>query len=189
MMPRSEEEGRAWAAISSLDDNLLKRLLRFAPVFTGVMLVLAVVLGVVITLVEGPIGGWGWFFLLLGIVGWSSLAFVSKSVRRRGADYLFDEEHQEPLKLLSATERNEYRAFSWTAVGIAATMAVVLLLAVFLHSTGGLSLGVPAWLAISAGCLLAVCMVLLFVQRTRRLVRKLTTKLADEHASAPARET
>lgn len=188
-MPRSEEEGRAWAAINSIDDNFFKSFLKFSPILTVAAIVVAVTTCVTFAVRESPMSFWDWFVLIAICASCASLIYSSIKVRRRGIGFFFSDEAEKPLEILSGSERNAYRALSWITIALTATMSLILSLALFLHFTGRLSLGVPVWLIVSAGCLLSVCLVFLLVHRTRRLVRKMTSSLANENVSAPAADS
>ncbi|MYD45460.1 MAG: hypothetical protein F4W92_03835 [Gammaproteobacteria bacterium] len=179
MKSRSEEEGRAWLAINSANDNIVKLFLKYLPLINALAVIAAAIMGVSLVVRDSPVAFWDWLAFIVLCVSCAFLAYTSIQVRRKGVEAFVSDEGQEPLDLLSDKERRDYHIHVWLTTGIAALFVVVVLLALFLHFNGEIRVVTPVWVVLAVGLVLTVCSFYWLVRRTRRLVRKMTTKLAD----------
>lgn len=183
MMPKTEEEGRAWLAINSIDDNVIKRVFWLMPIVTGVYIVAFSFVVAGFATGGMTIGFWGGAMLLGGAAGGISMIVFSVKLRRKGVDHLFENDHQEPLKLLSGTERRNYRVLQWITIFLSA----ILTLGFTLLLLSGIKFNALGWSMLAGGVAVTACLGYLLVQRTRTLVRKITSQLREQDEPAPAR--
>ena len=179
MKSRSEEEGRAWLAINSTNNNIFKLFLKYLPLINAVAIVAAVIYGVTLVTSGSPVVFRDWFVLLVLCASCAFNAYTSITVRRKGVDFFFSAEEREPLNLLSDKERREYQIHVWATTGVAALFVVVVLLVLFIHFNGVIRVATPVWVVLAVGLVLTVSSFYWLVQRTRRLVRKMTQQLPD----------
>lgn len=184
MMPKTEEEGRAWLAINSIDDNFFKRVLRLMPIFAvGYIVALC---GVIVGYATGvmTISFWGGAALLAGAAGSiSMIVFSVVKMRRKGVDHFFEKEHQEPLKFLSGAEKRNYTLLQWITIFLSAFLTVGFTLLLL----SGIRFNALGWSVLAGGVVVVACLGYILVQRTRTLVRKMTSQLREQDEPAPAR--
>lgn len=183
MMPKTEEEGRAWLAINSIDDNVFRRVFRFMPIVTVVYIVVLSLAIVAYATGVMTIGFWGGVALLAGAAGSIVMIVSSVKLRRNGVDHFFEKEHQEPLKFLSGAEKRSYTLLQWITIFLSAFLAVGFTL-LFLS---GIRFNALGWSMLGGGVAVIACLGYLLVQRTRTLVRKMTSQLREQDEPAPAR--
>ena len=190
MKPRSEEQVRAWSAINSIDAKIFKLFLKLLPILTIAFIVVVVIVSVIFLIDGSPISLWNWFEFLVACALCVILTFMSIWIRRKGVDFFFRDDAQEPLNLLSNKERTGYRVLSWVAALVPALFLVLITIAVNLHFRGVMEFATPEWVLLGVGGLvLSICVLYWTYQRSLRLVRKMATKLAEEHAPTPAEDS
>ncbi|MCY3541526.1 MAG: hypothetical protein OXH31_06420 [Gammaproteobacteria bacterium] len=182
MKSRSEEEGRAWLAINSANDNIFKLFLKYLPLINALAIIAAVIMGVSLVVRDSPLAFWDWLVFIVLCASSAFLAYTSIKVLRKGVEFFVNDEGQEPLGLLSAKERRDYQIHVWLTTGIAALFVALVSLALIIHFNGVIRFGTLVWVVLAVGLVLTVCSCYWLVQRTRRLVSKLTAQLAEEHA-------
>ncbi|MXW07848.1 MAG: hypothetical protein F4X56_04335 [Gammaproteobacteria bacterium] len=182
MKSRSEEEGRAWLAMNSINDNIFKLFLKYVPTFTVVITALAVIMGVMFAVNGILTDFWNWRLFLVTCASILPLSYLSIKVRRKGVDSFFSKEASESLELLSNKEKRNYQIFYWLASGPGFLFVVVFPVALIAHFSGEIQIPFMGWMAFIIWLLLSVCLLYWAFQRTRRLVSKLTAQLAEEHA-------
>ncbi len=183
MVPKTEEEGRAWLAINSIDDNVFKRVFRLMPIVTGVHIVAFSFVVAGFATGGMTIGFWGGAMLLGGAAGGISMIVFSVKLRRKGVDHLFENDHQEPLKLLSGTERRNYRLLQWITIFLSA----ILTLGFTLFFISEIRFNTLGWSVLAGGVVVVACLGCILVQQTRRLVGKMTSQLGVQDEPEPAR--
>lgn len=190
LKPRSEEEARAWLAINSIDAKIFKQFLKFLPILTIVFIAVVVIMGVIFLIDDNPMTFWNWFVFLVACALCVILTFMSIWIRRKGVDFFFRNDAQDPLDLLSNKERRDYRVLSWLAALVPALFLVLVTVAVNLHFRGVMEFATPEWVLLGAGgFVLSICVLYWTYQRSLRLVKKMATKLAEEHAPTPAKDS
>lgn len=189
MNSRSEAEGRAWLAINSLHHNLYKLFLKYLPIITLLPICSAVIMGVSVVFFGFKVELWGVVLFLVNCLSIVILTYISIKVRRKGVDSFFSSETEEPLKYLSVHEKRMYRIFSWLAPGPFFSFLVVFVVTLVAHFNGAIRISPIVWMVFSGWFVLSVYSFYWFVQRTRRMVRKLTTQLAEEHALTPVADS
>lgn len=179
MKSKSEEEGRAWLGINSANNNIFKLFLKYLPLINAVVIVAAVIFGMTLVMRGSPVVFRDWFVLLVLCASCALNAYTSITVRRKGVDLFFSTEEQPLLDHLSDKERREYQIHVWATTGVAALFVVVVLLVLFIHFNGVIRVATPVWVVLAVGLVLTVGSFYWLVQRTRRLVRKMTEQLPD----------
>ena len=132
---------------------------------------------------------WGVVLFLVTCVSIVILAYVSIKVRRKGVDFFISDKGHEPLKLLSDKQRRDYQLHVWAGIGIATLFVITVSLALILHFNGVVRLATSFWISICVGLVFTLWLFYGLVQRTRGLVRKMTTQLAEEHAHTPVADS
>ena len=179
MKSRSEEEGRAWLAINSANDNIFKLFLKYLPLINALAIIAAVIMGVSLVVRDSPLAFWDWLVFIVLCASSAFLAYTSIKVRRKGVEFFVNDEGQEPLGLLSDKERREYQIHVWLTTGVAALFVFVISLVLIIHFNGAIRVATPVWVVLAVGFVLTVCLFYWLVQRTRRLVRKMAEQLSD----------
>ena len=189
MNSRSEAEGRAWLAISSLHNNLFKLFLKYLPIITLLPICSAVIMGVSVVFFGFKVELWGVVLFLVNCLSIVILTYISIKVRRKGVDSFFSSKAEEPLKFLSAQEKRVYRLSYWFASGPFFLFFIVFAAALIAHFNGAIRISPIVWMVFSGWFVLSVCSFYWLVQRTRLMVRKMTTQLAEEHALTPVEDS
>ena len=180
-MPRTEEEGKAWLAINSIDDKLLVKVIGwFVPILTPLAFVIALVLVVVYATGLAPLDFWSGIavgacvcsgFLLL----WT---WRKMSIGKLTFPVASDQDRQ-PLEHLSKKEKRSYRIQQWTTSIAAACVTLVL----FGYFAGVISLNWVGWSILLAGIGVVIYLGITLFRKTRHLVNKMTSHLAASSES------
>lgn len=189
MNSRSEAEGRAWLAINSLHNNLYKLFLKYLPIITLLPICSAVIMGVSVVFFGFEVELWGVALFLVNCLSIVILTYISIKVHRKGVDSFFSSEAEEPLKHLSVQEKRVYRIFYWFASGPFFLFLVVFVVALVAHFNYAILISPIVWMVFAGWFVLSVASFYWLVQRTRRMVRKLTIQLAEEHSLTPVADS
>ncbi len=176
MKPKTVEERRAWAAITSVDNRLIEPLWKLMYWFAGIILVGGVIVVVYHLLDKYPI--WYWAGLVVSSGGMIIVFYFQFSLRMKlnHPNYFPSDEYREILKILSTTELKSYRVLY---------CIVILLPAFFLVGSvsffvSPISINTVGWVLWAGGLLLTVSLVYLLIQRTRDLVKKMVSRTAEQ---------
>lgn len=189
MKPRSEEEARAWLAVNSLNSGTFRLCLKFLPILTIAFIAAVVIMGVIFLFDGIPMSSWIWFVYLVACTSCVFLTLMSIWIRCKGVDFFFSEDAQDTVDLLSNKERSDYRVQIWITSLVSVLFLILVAVAVNLHFRGVMELNTPEWILLGVGGLvLSICLFYWTYQRSRRLVRELAVKLAEQNTSTPAED-